>query len=517
MTQSRSAGILLHPTSLPGPGGIGDLGQAARTFVDFLHAARMTRWQILPLGPTGYADSPYAAFSSFAGNPLMIGLQPIVERGWLAAEDVVPPDWGDAGRVDFGAVIGWKLPLLKKGAQQFLEEYEQSGDAGFGEFCRQQDPWLEDYATFMAIKSVFDHQIMDGHPGGATWCGTWDRDIALREPAALQRWKATCKNEIAIQKILQYWFFFQWMDLKRYANQRGIRIIGDLPIFVALDSADVWAHPESFLLNPDGSPKFVAGVPPDYFSATGQRWGNPLYDWPHMERDGFRWWIRRFRGTCALVDIVRVDHFRGFEACWAIPASEPTAQVGEWVPAPGQKLFDAVRNELGELPLIAEDLGLITPAVDELRDANGFPGMRVLQFAFDSNEDRNQIFLPHNHIRNCVVYTGTHDNDTVRGWFDSRNDAERQIVAEYFGCPLRDVARDFVREAMSSVADTVIVPMQDVLGLGSASRMNTPSTVGGNWSWRMPADFDSGPVASWLARLAFLYGRSPQENRSARS
>ncbi len=508
MNYSRCSGILLHPTSLPGWNGIGDFGVGAFRFVDFLHEAKQTRWQVLPLGPTGFGDSPYASFSSFAGNPLLISLDRLVESGNLKPEEIEACKVDDPCRIDFGAVIGWKMPLLKRAAERFLKNAVDSNRGLFESFCGRQASWLDDYALFMSVKEHFDEWAKHYGFAAPMWCNCWDRDIADRKPAAISKWKSKCSREILVRKVWQFWFFEQWLALKQYANERSIRIVGDLPIFVSLDSVDVWSSPQSFLLNDDGSPIFVAGVPPDYFSETGQRWGNPLYDWRQMEADGFEWWIRRIRGAFELFDLVRVDHFRGFEACWTIPANEPTAKNGEWVPTPGKKLFEKIRDTLGEMPLIAEDLGLITPEVEQLRDAFGFPGMRVLQFAFDTREDQSRIYLPHNFISNCVVYTGTHDNDTICGWFANASEGERQAVAKYLGHSVNDVAGDFIRLALSSIAETAIIPMQDILGFGSESRMNTPSTTEKNWVWRMPHDYADGDVAEKLAGLTSLFDRN---------
>lgn len=507
MKSERCSGVLLHPTSLPGPTGIGELGREAFAFVDWLQQAGQKRWQVLPLGPTGYADSPYASFSSFAGNPMLISLARLVDTGDLDRSLLEPAPASDPRRVDFGQVIAWKQPLLQRAAEFFLREATAARRQEFRSFCQREAHWLDDFAIFMAVKQEFQQRADRAGVEVCTWNTYWDRDIAWREPAAMARWADACGPAIEVQKALQFLFFDQWLALRRYANERSVRIIGDLPIFVAGDSADVWAAPDLFLLEQDGTPSFVAGVPPDYFAKDGQNWGNPQYNWPRMEQDRFRWWIRRVAGTAALVDWIRIDHFRGFEKSYFIPGRETTGRNGVWTPVPGQSLFRTLREELGQLPVIAEDLGEITPEVDRLRDESGFPGMRILQFAFDSGEDRSQIFLPHNHIANCVVYTGTHDNDTVVGWYQSRTPAEQQVVAEYIGHPLQDVAADFVRLALSSVADTVIIPMQDLLGLDQSARMNTPGTRSGNWSWRMEPNQLRAESADRLGRLARIYGR----------
>lgn len=514
MLEERAAGILLHPTCLPGPHGIGDLGEQAYAFVDFLEQARMTRWQVLPLGPTGYGDSPYAAFSSFAGNPLLISLDRLAGQKLLDPADLRAPADLNSSRINFWKVMQWKLPLLRKAAVRFLADHSHTSPSSeFDVFCQAHSAWLDDYALFKAVKQSYDERARAAGIEGAIWNNYWDRDIAHRDQDAIQKWTARCQDEIGVQKAWQFFFFQQWQALKSYANQRGVLLIGDVPIFVALDSADVWSSPESFCMNADLQPTFVAGVPPDYFSATGQRWGNPVYDWPVMQQSGFAWWIRRFAGTADLVDIIRVDHFRGFEATWSIPAEEQTAVNGQWVKSPGRELFAAVRSQLGDVQILAEDLGLITAEVDALREATGFPGMRVLQFAFDKKEERSRHFLPHNYDQNTVVYTGTHDNNTLRGWFAEASENERTSALEYLGLcghPLEgnhDIEWPFIRLAMNSVARLSMVPMQDVLGLGPESRMNTPATMGCNWSWRLPPNYTQSKANRQLSDLAVLFER----------
>jgi 4-alpha-glucanotransferase len=508
MLPDRASGILLHPTSLPGPHGIGELGPEAFAFVDYLVQAKQRRWQVLPLGPTGYADSPYASFSSFAGNPLLISIELLIREGDLQEGSIDPVPTAFAGqRVDYGAVIAWKFPVLRLAAARFQQHASPERIARYREFCETQSEWLDDYALFMAIKNAFDQRAkLEGAPS-SVWSEYWDRDIATRQPLAMEKWGEICKDEIELHKIWQFFFIEQWSHLKAYANERGIQIIGDLPIYVAMDSADVWASPKAFCLDEEGKPRLVAGVPPDYFSETGQRWGNPVYNWDQMQQDDFRWWIRRFQGTRALVDIIRVDHFRGFEAGWSIPANEPTAIHGSWVKAPGVELFREVYSQLGVLPILAEDLGLITPEVEHLRDANQFPGMRVLQFAFESGPGPNNHFLPHNYVPNCVAYTGTHDNDTTLGWYASRSKKQHDFLREYLGFEPRDVAWDMIRLAMASVAGLAIVPMQDVLRLGTEARMNLPASQRGNWAWRMSADYAHNDSALHLAKMVQLYDR----------
>jgi len=508
MDYERSAGVLLHPTSLPGQFGIGDLGPEAFRWVDFLVESKLSLWQILPLGPTGYGDSPYAACSSFAGNPMLISLELLVQSGDLAESDLVNVPVFPKERVDFGAAIAYKSPLLRKAALTFVSRSDaDSRRLDFRNFCDKHASWINDYSIFTAIKETFDTKAALEQSPVTIWNRYWDRDIALRKPEAMSRWEAQCASEIAVQKVLQFFFFEQWLSLKKYANDKQVLIIGDLPIYVSEDSADVWASPDAFRLDEDGRPLLVAGVPPDYFSETGQLWGNPVYNWQAMQADGFKWWVRRFKGTCELVDILRVDHFRGFEAGWSVQAGELTAVNGDWISAPGMALFAEVRKQLGDLPIIAEDLGLITPEVEALRDTNSFPGMRILQFAFENADDRTSVFIPHNHIKNSVVYTGTHDNDTLVGWYACRTDAEKAKIDSYFGYHLSDVAWDFIRLAFSSVSQIAIVPMQDPLRLPTAYRMNTPATSSGNWAWRMESTAMNLDIASRFKNLVHVYDR----------
>ncbi len=491
----RSSGILLHPTSLPGPWGIGDLGHEAYQFVDFLRDSGQGIWQVLPLGPTGYGDSPYQCFSAFAGNPLLISPDLLLEAGHLKPADVADRPAFPEGYVDYWPVIQWKSSILSTAFRNWSSGCTREHRAAFEAFCQRQASWLEDYALFMALK--------DAHQGGV-WT-TWERDIARRTPAGVARWRESLAAEVERFKYLQYVFFEQWGALRRYAAERGVRIVGDIPIFVAHDSADVWSHPELFALDEGGNPTVVAGVPPDYFSATGQLWGNPHYNWERIRQSGYAWWIERFRSTLELVDIVRIDHFRGFEAYWEVPASEKTAVIGRWVKGPGAALFSAVERSLGQLPIIAEDLGLITPPVVELRDQFDLPGMRILQFGFAS--DGKDAFLPHNYVRNCVVYTGTHDNDTALGWFRSAPERERQAALAYVGTDGSDFSWDLIRWLFASVADTAVVPLQDVLSLGTEARMNYPSRLGGNWSWRFDRNALRSEIRARLRQMAVSYAR----------
>jgi 4-alpha-glucanotransferase len=493
--QRRASGVLLHPTSLPGPYGIGDLGEAAFQWIDALARARQRWWQILPLGPTGYGDSPYQCFSAFAGNPYLVSPDRLVADGLLTPADVSGVHF-PAGHVDFGPVIEFKVGLLANAWARF------QGGAGahlkeeFEAFVAAQADWLNDYALFMALKDAND---------GRSW-QAWDADLRLRAKAPLAAARSRLKDSIGLHQFRQFLFFRQWSAVKAYANSKGIGLIGDVPIFVSIDSSDVWASPEYFLLDDQRRPTVVAGVPPDYFSATGQLWGNPLYDWAALARTGYAWWVARLRATLSQVDFLRIDHFRGFEAYWEIPAGRPTAEVGQWVKGPNIALFDALRAALGELPIIAEDLGVITPEVDALRLGVGLPGMRVLQFAFGGGtEDR---FLPHNHERHTVVYTGTHDNDTTRGWYAAITERERDFVRRYLARDGSDIAWDLIRCAWGSVADYAITPLQDVLDLGTEARMNLPGSAVGNWAWR----FTPGQLQGWhldrLADLTQLYGRT---------
>jgi 4-alpha-glucanotransferase len=487
----RKSGILLHPTSLPGKFGIGDLGHWAYRFADFLIESGQQLWQVLPLGPPGYGYSPYQAYSSMAGNPLLISPQMLVDQGWLASADLLAaPSFADSF-VDFDSVIPFKVNLLKKATAAFLGRDSDPLQQQFLEFCGQNESWLNPFAEFAALKE---------ENANSAWTD-WNQNAVVEEQSLLSH------------KFIQFEFFRQWKLLKEYCNAHGIEIIGDISIFIAHDSADVWANPELFDLDQKGNPRTIAGVPPDYFSETGQCWGNPLYRWEIMEQTGYRWWIERIRSTLNLFDIVRLDHFRGFEKYWEIPADSETAVGGHWVKGPGDRLFEALRDALGNLPFIAEDLGYITPEVHELRDRWGFPGMRVLQFAFgDASPDNPH--KPYNFIRNCVAYTGTHDNDTSAGWFaaaaeGSEARAERESALSYMGGDDEDPVWNFIRLLLSSTADTAILPMQDVLGLGSESRMNLPATVANNWRWRLREDQLMPEVSSRLREMNRLYGRVP--------
>ncbi len=503
MRFERAAGVLLHPTSLPSPYGIGDLGQNAYDFVDFLVAARQRLWQVLPIGPTGYADSPYQSFSSFAGNPLLISPQKLVDDGYLPAEAIVNPPPFPANEVDYGPVIDYKQGLLQLAFDHYQShgtEAQQEAFAAFREFAAY---WLDDFALFMALKR---HHM---HLDGGVW-STWPEDIARREPAAMAAWGEQLAAEVELARFQQFLFFEQWLALKAYANERDIRIIGDLPIFVAYDSADVWSHPDLFYLDEQGQPTVVAGVPPDYFSATGQRWGNPLYRWNRMAEDGYAWWVARLQMCFEQADIVRIDHFRGFAAYWEIPSDEPTAVVGRWIKGPGLGFFETIGKKLGEMPIIAEDLGVITPDVELLRDTFDFPGMKILQFAFGGAQDSD--FLPFTYPKNCVVYTGTHDNETTLGWYRNAAPQEQDHVRRYLSVSGQNIVWDLIRLAHASVADMAVIPMQDLLNLDNSARMNYPGQTSGWWRWRYTKEMYRTrfpDVANGLAQYAVLYGRLP--------
>ncbi|MCF7984530.1 MAG: 4-alpha-glucanotransferase [Thiohalocapsa sp.] len=504
----RTSGILLHPTSLPGPYGIGDLGPGAYAFVDFLAEAGQGLWQMLPLGPTGYHDSPYQCTSAFAGNPLLISPELLRDAAWIDADDAAPPDFGAApaaaDRVDFGAVHRHKRALLKRASATFHANADAVARAEYAEFCDAHAGWLEDFALYAAIKETQAFR---------PWT-EWPEPLALRDPAALARWADDHAPDIELQRFCQFAFLRQWRALRAYANARGVWLIGDIPIFVAHDSAEVWTHRDWFNLDASGQPTVVAGVPPDYFSATGQRWGNPLYRWDVLAADGYRFWVERLRQALELVDLVRIDHFRGFAGYWEVPAGEQTALDGRWVPGPGMDLFDVLFAALGErvdggLPLIAEDLGVITEDVIALRDALGLPGMAILQMAFEDTAFGEPRFLPHNHRGRMAVYTGTHDNDTLVGWWAKLKPELRDRALAYLRSDGREIQWDFIAAALASVADLAVFPIQDALGLGSEARMNRPGSAGGNWRWRLAAGQLTPEIAGRLGDLSGLYERTP--------
>ncbi|MBL8359300.1 MAG: 4-alpha-glucanotransferase [Rubrivivax sp.] len=491
----RASGVLLHPTSLPGPHGSGDLGESARHFVDWLVSARQRLWQVLPLAGIGPGNSPYMSSSAFAGNVLLIDLADLHAQGWLDDADLVPVPGLDHARVDFAAMVPFRMERLARAATSCTANATEAQRAEMARFEAAHASWLPDYALFMSLAEAHDWR---------DWC-EWPAALARREPAALAAAREQHAARIAFWTFCQWRFYTQWLALKRYANERGIEIIGDTPIFIAYASAEVWAHQRLFQLGDDGRPTVVAGVPPDFFSATGQRWGNPLYRWSEHAKDGYAWWVERVRRTFELVDIVRIDHFRGFAACWEIAAEEPTAVRGRWVPAPGEALFKAITKALGPMPIIAEDLGVITPDVDALRRKFAFPGMRILQFAFEG--DPANRFLPHHHEPDSVVYAGTHDNNTTAGWWAEAGDTERHFARAYLATDGQDMPWTLIRAACMSVADTAVHPMQDILALPAECRMNFPGQASGWWGWR----FQWSQVHPWhaqrLAELTRLYSR----------
>ena len=504
MKFERNAGILLHPTSLPGKYGIGDLGDDAFKFVDFLKKAGQKLWQVFPLGPTGYGDSPYQCFSAFAGNPNLVSPDKLMEDGLLRDHDLHNIPEHNPISIDYGEIIEYKKSLLKKAFAAF-KHHQEKFEKDFNKFCKENKLWLDDFAFFMSAKEAH---------GGIVW-KDWDEGLVLRKKKALDEWKKKLEDDILYQKFVQFVFFKQWRNVREYANSKGIKIIGDMPIFIAYDSADLWANKELFTVDEKGILETVAGVPPDYFSATGQLWGNPLYRWKEMEKDDFLWMRNRFAQLFTMVDIVRIDHFRGFEAFWEIPGDAPTAETGKWVKAPGHKLFKSIQKHLGEVPILAEDLGVITPAVEKLRDDFEFPGMKILQFAFGT--DMETKFLPHNFVKNCVVLTGAHDNDTTRAYFEkAKLDKHSDIydhVQKYLNYYGDDIVYELIRLAYRSAANIVIVPMQDILNLGGEARMNFPGKLGGNWMWRFTWDQISDDLHLKYLGLAQLYERPPKPKK----
>jgi 4-alpha-glucanotransferase len=501
MPFDRSSGLLLHITSLPSYGGIGDFGIAAYEFADFLAAAKQKYWQVLPLSPTGYGNSPYAALSAFAGNPMLISLEKLSSWGWIASDRLgdLP---GREGNVQFDLVAEKKLPLLEEAARNFLHNHTKMGDHGaaqwahFDEYCREQALWLNDWSFYSVLRTKYKT--------GAWYA--WPKELARREATALEQLAREEGSALAIEQIIQFAFDEQWRELRAYCLERGIRFIGDVAIFVSYDSADVWTHTGAFDLNEDLTPVSVSGVPPDYFSWTGQRWGNPLYRWDALESQGFDWWVARIQRAKQLYDVIRLDHFRGFEAYWSIPAEDDTAINGKWIKAPGAALFARLREALGELPFIAEDLGLITDEVDALREQFGMPGMRILQFGFGDRGSHN--YLPHRYVPNTVVYTGTHDNDTTRGWWEHGASAQEKASVETYLHPGEDgVVWPLIRTAATSVADMCLFPLQDILELGSEARMNVPSQSENNWGWRCAPGAIRPEYAQRLAALMEMTDR----------
>ena len=489
----RTSGVLMPISSLPSPYGIGTMGKAARKFVDFLKKGGQKYWQILPICPTSYGDSPYQSFSSFAGNPYFIDLEILCKDKLLTKKECESFDWGGSEKyVDYGTMYVSRYALLKKAYNRFVKDIPQA----YWDFCDENREWLEEYALFMALKDA---------NGGAAW-SQWSEELKYRKEDALNAAKEAHVDTINFYKMLQYLFFQQWNDLKAYANEKGIEIIGDVPIYVAGDSADVWANPEQFYLDEERNPIDVAGCPPDAFSADGQLWGNPLFRWDVMKNDGYSWWTKRISAMAKLYDIVRIDHFRGFDSYYAIPAKDDTAVNGEWRQGPGMDLFHVLEQKLGKLPIIVEDLGFLTPSVHQLLKDSGFPGMKVIQFAFDSREGSD--YLPHNYPNHCVVYTGTHDNDTSLGWMKTAPKESVKFAKEYLNLTKEEGYNwGMMRAAWASVADMAIVPMQDLLGLGSEARINTPSTLGNNWKWRATADQIDNKLATKLYKYVQMYGR----------
>jgi len=492
----RTAGVLLHITSLPGPHGIGDFGPEAFHFVDWLAAAGQRIWQVLPMTPIGPGDSPYQSVSAFAGSPLMVALEPLVARGWLAPP-VLPAGGFSAGRVDYARVVPWRLAQLRLAAAGFFAKATEADHAEFADWRDGQADWLDDYALFMALEAA--------NAGQPWWL--WPHDERARTPEALEAARTRHADEIAFWQFVQWVFDTQWTAIKAYANERDVAIMGDLPIFIAHHSADCWARPDLYELDDDFQPSVVAGVPPDAFTAEGQRWGNPLYRWDRMAAENYAWWAQRLRRALAQSDVFRIDHFRGFSAYWEVPASCPTAMEGRWVAGPGRALFDAIAAALGELPIVAEDLGIITPDVTALREACGFPGMCVLQFAF--GDDAENLYLPHNMAPASAVYTGTHDNDTTRGWWNTATPHERNFAASYLAPGPHDIHWTLIRAASNSVARTAIFPLQDVLGLDGAHRMNMPGSPVGNWSWRFDWSMVGSEPGRVLGLLTAASGRGP--------
>jgi 4-alpha-glucanotransferase len=496
----RSSGVLLHPTSLPGRYGIGDLGDSAYRFADWLYEHGQSLWQILPLGPTSYGDSPYQSLSAFAGNTNLISLDKLVDEGWLRGDDLNDVPGFPVHEVDYGAVIEYHNAKLRQAYQQYQQHASDEQRQDFDTWYAENRDWADDYTLFIALKN--DH-------GGRPWV-EWDEGLALRDPSAIADARTRLSDEVAMHRFLQWVFFRQWQALRAYVNAHEIRLVGDIPIFVAHDSSDVWANRDRFYLDDQGNPTVIAGVPPDYFSETGQRWGNPLYRWDVMKNQNYSWWISRMKAALTVVDLVRIDHFRGFDAYWEIPAEEETAVNGQWVTGPGIDFFHTLESELGRLPIIAEDLGEITKEVVELRDALDLPGMKILQFAWS---DPTNPFLPHNYPINCVAYTGTHDNNTTVGWWNSgeATESSRQMIRDYTNSEVYEINWTMIRLGMQSSAHSFIMPMQDVLGTGAETRMNTPGRQQGNWGWRFTAEALNNPASKRLAHLTWLYRRRPDQ------
>ncbi len=496
----RYSGVLLHPTSLPNIHGIGDLGEEAYHFVDLLSSASVGLWQILPLGPVGYGSSPYASLSAFAGNELLINLSLLSDQGYLSLNEILTHPNFEEGRVDYGKVEAYKMPLLFKAAKNFLKKGKLTE---FNAFCEEKGEWLDDYALY---------RVLSGHYNDTRWYSVWDTKLRERDKATLDKWHRDKKKEIGEWKVLQFFFYTQWRELKEYANRQGVAVVGDLPIFVSGDSVDVWSNRHFMKIDKDGQPTGVAGVPPDAFSPTGQLWGNPVYDWQALRKDNYSWWIKRIERELELTDMVRIDHFRGFEAYWEVPYGDATAENGEWVKAPGEHFFETLHSHFGHLPFIAEDLGVITPEVEALRDSNKLPGMKILQFAFNplggGRLEVENPYLTHNYVENCAAYTGTHDNDTTRGWYSKLSPETRDIVRRYLSCSDESVPWHMVRAVMASIARYAIIPLQDVLNLPTEARMNTPGTCGvENWSWQLTKEQLNSEITKTLINMTAPFGR----------
>ena len=492
---ARSAGVLLSITSLPSPYGIGTIGKEARKFADYLKKSGQKIWQILPVGPTSYGDSPYQSFSTYAGNPYLIDLDTLCEEGLLTKEEIMSYDWGsNDAEVDYEKIYNSRFEVLRIAYNNF----KKGDQKAFSSFKRKNSAWLKNYALYMAVKKSFDM---------VSWTEWPDEEIKMRDEAAVKRYERKLKDDVDFWKFVQFKFYEQWESFRAYVNGLGIKILGDMPIYVAMDSADTWANPELFQLYDDGDPIAVAGCPPDYFSATGQLWGNPLFNWDYMKETGYQWWVNRIAYQSKIYDVIRIDHFRGFDEYYAIPYGDSTAKNGHWKPGPGMDLFTTIENKLGKLPIIAEDLGFLTDSVKQLLAATGFPGMKVLEFAFDSR-DTGSGYLPHCYPNNCIVYTGTHDNDTILGWFETAPEEFQNNAIRYLRLTKEEGYHiGMMRCAWASVADTAIMQMQDFLGLGVEGRMNTPSTLGGNWTWRcLPGDYND-ELADWLYEETKIYGR----------
>jgi len=504
MNANRKSGVLLHPTSLPGPDGIGDLGPEAYRWIDFLHRSGTQMWQILPLGPTGYGDSPYQCFSAFAGNPFLVNPLLLFEDGLLSHEDITDRPEFPQEVVDYGPVIQWKTTLLNRAYLGFTMLETNDLRAEFEQFCENKKTWLDDYSLFMAIKETQNlHSWIE-----------WPIELKSRQVDAMNQARNDLADKIEKHKFNQFLFFKQWMRLKNYAVEKKVQIIGDMPFVISMDSSDVWAQPELFLLDADLNPSFVAGVPPDYFSATGQLWGNPLYNWKNHQDANFAWWVSRLGATLELVDLVRLDHFRGFAAAWHVPYGNETAIDGEWKSGPAVELFNTLKRSFPQLPIIAEDLGVITEDVESLRNDFYLPGMKILQFAFSGDPDDS--FLPHNFPEHCFAYTGSHDNNTAKGWYDDALEGEQKFSREYLHFnDANEAAEAMIRSVWQSVARNAVAPMQDFLGLGTISRMNIPGTTSGNWKWRMASNTLTDELIAKVRKMNFLYGRFSEEKKAA--